>query len=209
LLRGRFGVAAETGHFTVVPDGRRCGCGNQGCWEQYASGRALVAEARAVATASPAIAATLLALAGGRVRAIDDRMVTAAAREGDEAAPECFRIVGTWLGRGIADLAAILDPGVSIIAGGVSRAGELIRKPARQTYLPRLTAAPIARQLTCGSRSSAATKPVSSVRPCGCRKPHPCRSCGLFVLVDDAAETVASLDVESGESVRMGDRLGE
>jgi len=139
LLRGRFGVAAEIGHFTVVPDGRRCGCGNQGCWEQYASGRALVAEARALATASPAIAATLLALAGGRVRAIDGRMVTAAAREGDEAALECFRIVGTWLGRGIADLAAILDPGVFIMAGGVSQAGELIRKPARQTYLSRLT----------------------------------------------------------------------
>lgn len=139
LVRGRFGVAAEMGHFTVVPDGRRCGCGNQGCWEQYASGRALVAEARALATASPAIAATLLALAGGRARAINGRMITAAAREGDEAALECFRIVGTWLGRGIADLAAILDPGVFIIAGGVSQAGDLIRKPAWQAYLSRLT----------------------------------------------------------------------
>jgi glucokinase len=139
LLRGRFGVAAEIGHFTVVPDGRRCGCGNQGCWEQYASGRALVAEARALAAASPAIATTLLELAGGRVRAIDGRMVTAAAREGDEAALECFRIVGTWLGRGIADLAAILDPGVFIIAGGVSQAGDLLRKPAWSAYLSRLT----------------------------------------------------------------------
>jgi glucokinase len=139
LLRGRFGVAAEIGHFTVVPDGRRCGCGNQGCWEQYASGRALVAEARALATASPAIAGTLLALAGGRVRGIDGRLISAAAREGDEAALECFRIVGTWLGRGIADLAAILDPGVFVIAGGVSQAGDLIRKPARQAYLSRLT----------------------------------------------------------------------
>ena len=139
LVRGRFGVAAEIGHFTVVPDGRRCGCGNQGCWEQYASGRALVAEARALATATPAIAATLLALAGGRAHAINGRMITAAAWEGDEAALECFRIVGTWLGRGIADLAAILDPGVFIIAGGVSQAGDLISKPARQAYLSRLT----------------------------------------------------------------------
>src|SRR3954451_1173784 len=65
LVRWRHGVAAEIGHFTVVPDVRRCGCGNQGCWEQYASGRALVAEARALATASPAIAPTLLGLAGG------------------------------------------------------------------------------------------------------------------------------------------------
>jgi glucokinase len=139
LMRGRFGVAGEIGHFTVVPDGRRCGCGNQGCWEQYASGRALVTEARTLATTSPAIAPTLLAYAGGQVRAIDGRMVTAAAREGDEAALEAFRIVGTWLGRGIADLAAILDPGVFVIAGGVSRAGDLLRGPALYAYRSRLT----------------------------------------------------------------------
>ncbi len=139
LLRGQFGIAAEIGHFTVVPDGRRCGCGNQGCWEQYASGRTLVAEARELAKSSPAIAPKLLALADGRPNAINGQMVTAAARDGDEAALESFRIVGTWLGRGMADLAAILDPGVFIIAGGVSRAGDLIREPAWLAYLSRLT----------------------------------------------------------------------
>ena len=39
LLRGRFGIAAEIGHINIVPHGRRCGCGLEGCWEQYASGR--------------------------------------------------------------------------------------------------------------------------------------------------------------------------
>jgi glucokinase len=139
LIRGRFGIAAEIGHLTMVPDGRPCGCGNQGCWEQYASGRALVTEARHLASASPEIADRLLQLADGRPGAIDGRMVTAAARAGDEAALECFRIVGTWLGRGIADLAAILDPGVFVIAGGVSSAGDLLREPASQAYLAHLT----------------------------------------------------------------------
>src|SRR3954449_8387890 len=46
LHRGAFGVAAEIGHMRVVPDGRLCGCGNRGCWEQYASGSALVRETR-------------------------------------------------------------------------------------------------------------------------------------------------------------------
>ena len=46
LRRGRFGVAAEFGHIRVVPDGLLCGCGSQGCWEQYASGRALVRYAK-------------------------------------------------------------------------------------------------------------------------------------------------------------------
>ena len=40
------GSRGELGHVRVVPDGRLCGCGNRGCWEQYCSGNALVAEAR-------------------------------------------------------------------------------------------------------------------------------------------------------------------
>jgi glucokinase len=140
LVRGRFGVAAEIGHLSMVADGRRCGCGNQGCWEQYASGRALVAEAQRLATVSPENAGILLQLAQGRPTAIDGPMVTAAAQAGDKVAVECFRIVGTWLGRGIADLATVVDPGVFILAGGVSRAGEILREPAWQTYLSHLTA---------------------------------------------------------------------
>ena len=139
LLRGRYGVAAEIGHLSMVPDGRRCGCGNDGCWEQYASGRALVAEARAIATRAPQSAERMLELAGGRPGAIDGPVVTTAAREGDDAALEAFRIVGTWLGRGIADLAAVLDPAVFVLAGGVSSAGDLLREPAWQEYLARLT----------------------------------------------------------------------
>jgi glucokinase len=139
LVRGRFGIAAEIGHMAMVPEGRRCGCGNQGCWEQYASGRALVREARQLASAAPETAAQLLDLADGRAGAIDGPMVTAAARLEDEAALESFRLVGTWLGYGIADLAVILDPGTFVIAGGVSYAGDLLLEPAAQAYLSRLS----------------------------------------------------------------------
>ena len=51
LHRGAFGVAAEIGHMRVVPDGRICGCGNRGCWEQYASGTALVRDTKEQARA--------------------------------------------------------------------------------------------------------------------------------------------------------------
>src|SRR3712207_4620036 len=70
LYRGRQGIAAEFGHVTVEPGGRRCGCGGRGCWERYASGRALILEAQELATVSPAIAGRLLELAGGRPEAI-------------------------------------------------------------------------------------------------------------------------------------------
>ncbi|AKE92038.1 ROK family glucokinase [Rhodococcus aetherivorans] len=139
LHRGASGLAAELGHLNVEPHGRRCGCGNHGCWERYASGRALVREAQEIASVSPALAGRLLELAGGRAEQITGHHVTTAAREGDAAALECFRTIGTWLGHGMADLAAFLDPEVFVLGGGVCEAGELLRGPAVATFAQRLT----------------------------------------------------------------------
>jgi len=139
LYRGRWGIAGEPGHYRVVPDGRLCGCGNRGCWEQYASGSALVAEAREFARRSPGPAVRLLQLAGGVVQGIDGPAITHAAREGDAAALRCFEIVGRWLGQGLAALAAILDPGCFVIGGGVSEAGDLLIGPARAAFADALT----------------------------------------------------------------------
>jgi glucokinase len=140
LIRGAFGAAAEVGHMILVPDGRPCGCGLRGCWEQYASGRALVTEARERAARSPTSARLLLELANGRPESITGPMVTMGAVAGDPVALESFRAVGAWLGHGMADLAAILDPRVFIIGGGVSEAGELLVDPARETFQAKLTA---------------------------------------------------------------------
>jgi glucokinase len=139
LLRGQFGAAAEFGHLTVVPDGRRCGCGLQGCWEQYASGRALVREAQELARVSPAMAGDLLRLAGGRPEGITGEMVTQAAAARDTVALQCFGVIGMWLGRGLAGLAAILDPALFVIGGGVSAAGEVLRVPALTAFREYLT----------------------------------------------------------------------
>jgi glucokinase len=141
LYRGRWGAAGEPGHYRVVPDGRLCGCGNRGCWEQYVSGNALVAEAREFARRTPGAAASLLRLGGGSVEGIDGPVVTQAAREGDAAALRCFEIIGRWLGTGLADLAAILDPGCFVIGGGVSEAGDLLIRPARAAFASGLTGA--------------------------------------------------------------------
>ncbi|MFC4907760.1 ROK family glucokinase [Actinomadura gamaensis] len=139
LYRGRFGVGAEYGHYRVVPDGRRCGCGNRGCWEQYASGNALVYEARELARVSPAMAGRLLELGGGKPEGINGPQVTEAAREGDAAALECFRTIAQWTGQGLADLTAVLDPGCFVIGGGLSDAGDLLLEPVRQAFANALT----------------------------------------------------------------------
>jgi glucokinase len=134
LYRGRFGIAAEIGHMRMVPEGIRCGCGNKGCWEQYASGSALVREARDLAAAHSPLAERLLALAGGRPELITGPIVTQAAKEGDPASVELFDDMGRWLGAGLATLAAVLDPGCFVIGGGVSEAGTLLLTPARDSF---------------------------------------------------------------------------
>ncbi len=139
LYRGRYGIGGEFGHFRVVPEGRRCGCGNRGCWEQYASGNALVHEARDLARVAPAMAARLLELGGGHPEGISGPVVTQAAREGDQAALECFRTVAKWTGQGLADLAAILDPGAFLVGGGLSEAGDLLLEPIRDAFAGALT----------------------------------------------------------------------
>jgi len=139
LHRGAFGVAAEIGHLRVVPGGRICGCGNRGCWEQYASGTALVRDTRELAAKGSLIARSLLDRAGGRVDAIDGPLITEAARDGDPFAIEQLESLGQWLGEGIATLAAVLDPAVAVIGGGVSEAGGLLLEPTRVHFRSNLT----------------------------------------------------------------------
>src|SRR5918996_736663 len=86
LFRGAHGFAAEIGHIIVEPDGPPCGCGNRGCWEQVASGRALDRLARAEVERDPS--GRIAALAAGDE--VSGRHVSEAAREGDPAAVAAF-----------------------------------------------------------------------------------------------------------------------
>ncbi|MFZ0325568.1 MAG: ROK family protein [Actinomycetes bacterium] len=115
LRRGAHGFAGEPGHVPVVPEGRPCPCGGRGCWEQYASGTALLRYYRD---------------AGGNPRS-DGPVVTAAAQAGDVLALAAFDEVGRWLGFGLAGVVALLDPGLIVLGGGVAEAGELLLEPTR------------------------------------------------------------------------------
>jgi glucokinase len=137
--RGRFGIAGEFGHMQVVPGGHRCECGNRGCWEQYASGNALVREARSLFVANSPLASDLLDRVEGRPGNLTGPLITEAAREGDPTACELLAEVGNWLGVGIANLAAAFDPGMFVVGGGVSAAGDLLLAPARETFKRHLT----------------------------------------------------------------------
>src|ERR1035437_9239947 len=139
LMHGAFGVAAELGHMRVVPGGFRCGCGNRGCWEVYASGTALVREARELVVTGTPLAARLVELCGGNPEALKGPDVTRAAVEGDPAAVELLADLGVWIGEGLASVAAILDPELFVLGGGLSEAGALLMDPALGAFRRQLT----------------------------------------------------------------------
>lgn len=133
LLRGAHGMATEFGHVVVNDGGRRCGCGNHGCLEAYASGRAvgeLAAEWLSEGRTSAALA---------REPVIDGEAVTRAARDGDALALDVVHETGRWLGVGIASLVNALDPGIVLVGGGAGAAMEQWLLPAaRSASAPRI-----------------------------------------------------------------------
>ncbi len=155
LVRGSQGMAGEFGHTQVVPQGLPCECGLLGCWEQYASGNALV---RLVARARPDLD--------------EGTLVTLAAREGDGAARQAFASVGDWLGVGIAGVVAGLDPQVVLVGGGVSEVGDLLLRPARAAlrrslYAGRYRAVPELLPTACGPDAGAVGAAVLARRLLG------------------------------------------
>lgn len=140
LVRGAAGFAAEIGHISIVPDGRPCGCGLRGCLERYASGTALGVNGWELAKFRPAYAARIIELSGGDQNKISGKAVTAAAREGDPAALECYERLGDALGQGLADLAAVLDPEVIVLTGGLTEAGDILLTPVTKAFDQYLTA---------------------------------------------------------------------
>jgi len=140
LVRGKWGAAGEVGHMQIVPHGHTCGCGHEGCWEQYASGSALTKHARRAVVARPDLGVALVEAAGGKPNSIQGHHVSAAAEAGDPLAIKILGELGHWLGHGSASVAALFDPEVIVIGGGVAEVGDLVLEPARHAFKDRLSA---------------------------------------------------------------------
>jgi glucokinase len=133
LFHGAHGFAGEIGHVVVEPGGPLCGCGNRGCWEQVAAGRAIDRLGREAARDHPD--ALFVELSGGDPNAVSGPYVTEAATKGDDIAREILAEVGGRLGQGIAGLANVLDPDIVVVGGGAIAAGDLLLEPARRAFL--------------------------------------------------------------------------
>ncbi len=137
LIRGFTGAGAEMGHTIVDPDGPACGCGLNGCLEQFTSGQAIARMAREALAGGEA---SSLAEVAPSLAEITSHQVSRAAAGGDEVASAVLRRAGTMLGVGLSNVANIFDPEVLVLSGSVAGAGEGYLGPARDE-LVRMTAA--------------------------------------------------------------------
>ena len=122
-ITGSGGAGGEIGHLCVnYQEEDRCGCGKTGCLEQYASatGIARLARIRLVRNNDPSI------LRKCPMDELSAKTVFDALKEGDKVAEKIVEEFGSYLGRAMANVAAVTDPAVIVIGGGVSKAGNVL-----------------------------------------------------------------------------------
>lgn len=128
---GARGAGGEIGHICVnYEEEDHCGCGNRGCLEQYASATGItrLAEKRLKADDAPSSL---------RDRKLSAKAVFDELKKGDKIAEEIVEEFGTYLGHALANLAAITDPSVIVIGGGVSKAGDILLKYVEKAFKER------------------------------------------------------------------------
>lgn len=120
MVVGGHGAGGEIGHICVNYDETEvCGCGNRGCLEQYASATGIVRLAKKRLAKNDD--ATVL-----RNEEISAKTVFDAVKENDMVAIEIAKEFGKYLGFALANVAALTDPEVIVIGGGVSKAGRVL-----------------------------------------------------------------------------------
>lgn len=128
MLTGATGAGGEIGHIHVDDtETECCGCGNKGCLEQYASatGISRLAKRKLASTQKDSVL---------RQGAISAKSVFDAVKAGDELAKEIATEFGEILGKGLAAIAAVVNPEAIVIGGGVSKAGEILMDYIRPSY---------------------------------------------------------------------------
>ena len=124
LITGHHGMAGEFGHVIVDPNGPKCGCGQKGCWEVFASCRAALRYYRELQPRGKAFSFhDLLSVAGS----------------GDTAAAQALTRQAEHIGRGLRMIIAGLAPSAILIAGDITAAwqrfGPVIEKEAASRLL--------------------------------------------------------------------------
>lgn len=129
LVPGAHGAAGEIGHIHVK-DGETdtCNCGGHGCLEQYAGAPGIIRETRRYLAAHPDAQTTL------RNQTLDAKGIFDAAKAGDPVGMAIATATGEKLGRALATIACVVDPGIFVIGGGIAAAGDILLDPVKEAY---------------------------------------------------------------------------
>ena len=154
IYRGVTGSAGEIGHLTIEENGPLCACGNHGCLEAIAGGRAIAQQAQEIAQKDQRTELANIK----PIESITARDVASAARLGDLAAQQILNRAGTYVGIAIAGVVNMFNPGMVIIGGGVAQSGDILLEPIRlavqRRSLPAATRAVRITTAMLGRRSS-------------------------------------------------------
>lgn len=133
IYRGSTGCAGEIGHITIEENGPLCTCGNRGCLEALAGGRAIARKAiQAVRRGERTSLSEIPSL-----DSITAREVIVAARKGDHLSQRLVQEAGYFLGTAIASIVNLFNPSMVVIGGGVAQVGDLLLDPVRKTVKQR------------------------------------------------------------------------
>lgn len=128
-INGCKGAGGEVGHMPVVYDETEtCSCGKKGCLEQVASATGIVKEARKM-LADESVSSTLR-----MYNPLTCKNVLDEAKNGDAVANAVVENLGKYLGIAMANVAAVVDPEVFVIGGGVSKAGKILVDVVEKNY---------------------------------------------------------------------------
>jgi len=141
LHLGIGGTAGELGHMSIDFNGPRCGCGNYGCVETYASGPAIAA--MGMKAVSQGLTTRIADLSQYDLNRITTVLIARAAHEGDEIAKNIYEKAGFALGVAAANICVAIGPRRIVLGGGVSQAGDLLLEPMRRTMRERVSVMPI------------------------------------------------------------------
>lgn len=122
------GFAGEFGHCCLIDEGRECGCGNKGCIETYVGANGIVRTAKDLMLQSdePSLMRD--------IEKLSPKLIFECCEKGDAMAIETFRQTGYMLGIGLANYASLINPQAIILTGGISRAGQFLMEPCRESF---------------------------------------------------------------------------
>lgn len=141
LHLGIGGTGGELGHMVIDFNGPRCGCGNYGCLEAFASGPAIAA--MGMKAVSQGLTTRISELCEYDLNRITPELIAEAARQGDAIAGDIFEKAGYYLGVAASSICAAIGPRRIILAGGVASAGRLLLDPMEKTMRERVSVMPV------------------------------------------------------------------